>query len=388
MAIPFVYNARNLLRRPVSTLTTVIGVGLTIAVLLAAMALAEGFRSTLVATGSPDNALVLRKGADSEISSGISLESASILAAHPLVASGRTGRTLASLEMVTTINLPRVGQNGTSNMRVRGVDLDAIGVRIKPVIVEGRMFTPGTDEIVVGATIGPRFRDCSVGDVLMLQKRAFKVVGHFRADGGSFESEIWGDARVLMPAFHREGAYQVAALRMRDPARFEQLKRDLEGDPRLGVQVQRERDFYTDQSAATTGLIRGIGVFITFIMAIGALFGATNTMFAAVGSRTREIATLLVLGFRPLSVMLSFVVESMLVALCGGVLGCLLALPINGITTSTTNFRSFSEVAFQFRVTPELMVSALVVSLVLGLLGGLFPALRAARQSPAAALRS
>ena len=387
MAIPFSYNARNLMRRPISTATTAIGIGLTIAVLLAALALAEGFRATLVSTGSPDNAFLLRKGADNEISSGIGLEAASIIAADPIVATGPDGRPRASLEMLTTINMTRTGQNGTSNMRVRGVDLAAIGVRAKPTIVEGRMFTPGTDELIVGATIGPRFEHCKVGDELVLQKRRFKVVGHFKADGASFESEIWGDAKVLMPAFHREGGYQTVVFRMRDPSQFATLKKRLEDDPRLGVQVQRERDFYTDQSQATTMLIRGIGIFITAIMAIGALFGAANTMFAAVAGRTREIATLLVLGFSPWAVMVSFMIESTLVALTGGVLGCLLALPINGITTSTTNFRSFSEVAFQFRVTPELMLKALIFSAVLGLLGGFFPALRASRQAPSAALR-
>jgi ABC-type lipoprotein release transport system permease subunit len=388
MAIPFVYNLRNVVQRPVATLTTAVGVGLTVAVLLAAMALAEGFRSTLTSTGSPDNAFVLRKGADNEVSSGITLEAASILRAHSAVAVGPDGRPRASLEMLTTTNLARVGQNGSSNVKVRGIDVESIGMRTTPVLVEGRMFTPGTDEVVIGAAIASRFANCRVGDELKFQKRAFKVVGHFKTDGASFESEVWGDAKVLQPVFHREGGYQVVVLRMKDPARFEALRKELEGDPRLGVQVMRERDFYEDQSRATTTLIRGLGIFITVIMAVGALFGATNTMFAAVNGRTREIATLLVLGFSPGAVMLSFVVESMLLALAGGVLGCVLALPINGITTSTTNFSSFSEVAFQFRVTPVLMLVALVFSAVLGALGGFFPALRAARQAPAAALRS
>lgn len=388
MAIPFVYNLRNVAQRPVSTVTTAIGVGLTVAVLLAAMALAEGFRATLVSTGSADNAFVLRKGADNELSSGITLESADILKADPAVAVGPDGRPRASLEMLTTTNLDRVGQHGSSNVRVRGIDLDAIAVRAQPKLVEGRMFTPGTDEVVVGATIAPRFAGCRVGEELRFQKRPFKVVGHFTTAGASFESEVWGDAKVLMPVFHREGAYQVVVLRMKDPGRFDAFKKELEADPRLGVQVERERDFYAEQSQGTTALIRGLGLFITVIMAVGALFGAANTMFAAVNGRTREIATLLVLGFSPGAVMLSFVVESVLLALVGGVLGCLLALPINGITTSTTNFQSFSEVAFRFRVTPALLLAALVFSAVLGALGGLFPALRASRQAPASALRS
>jgi ABC-type lipoprotein release transport system permease subunit len=387
MAIPFVYNVRNVVQRPVATLTTATGIGLTVAVLLAAMALAEGFRATLSSTGSPDNALVLRKGADNELSSGISLDNAAILRANPNVAVGADGRALASFEMLTTSNLARVGQSGSSNIKVRGVDLAGIGVRATPRIVEGRAFTPGTDEVMVGTNISSRFADCRVGDVLKFQRRPFKVVGRFTTGGSSFESEVWGDASVLMPVFHRDGAYQVVVVRMKNPAGYEALKKEWEADPRLGVQVDRENAFYTEQSTGTTTLIRVLGIFITVIMAVGALFGAANTMFAAVSGRTREIATLLVLGFSPFAVMVSFVVESMLVALVGGALGCLLALPINGITTSTTNFQSFSEVAFQFRVTPALIVAALVFSAVLGVLGGFFPALRAANQPIARTLR-
>jgi len=387
MAIPFVYNVRNVAQRPVGTITTAIGIGLTVAVLLAALALAQGFESTLETTGSPNNAFVLRKGADNEIDSGIALDAAAVLASNPGVAVGPDGRSLASLEMLTTTNLERRGQNGSSNIRVRGVNPATIGMRAVPTIVEGRMFTPGTDEVIVGATIAPRFAGRGVGEVLKFQKRPFKVVGHFTTGGTSFESEIWGDAGVLMPVFHREGGYQVVALRMRDPARFDALKKELEGDPRLGVQVTRENEFYAEQSRALTALLRGIGIFITLIMAIGALFGAANTMFAAVSGRTREIATLLVLGFSPFAVMASFVTESVLIALAGGVLGCLLALPINGITTSTTNFQSFSEMAFKFQVTPALMVAALVFAAAMGVLGGFFPALRAARQPIARTLR-
>lgn len=387
MAIPFAYNVRNVAQRPIATLNTAIGVALTIAVLLAALALAEGFRSTLSSTGSDANVLVLREGADSEVTSGLTLEMAAILAAHPNVAAAANGGPMASFEMVTTVNLPRIGQKGASNIKVRGVDLDDIGMRTTPRIVEGRAFTPGTDEIIVGNLISPRFEHCRVGDVITLQKRPLRVVGRFTSGGSSFESEIWGDARALAPVFHREGGWQIGVLRMKDPAAFDAMKREWEADPRLGVQARRESEFYASQSAGTTGLIRGLGIFITSIMAIGALFGAANTMFAAVANRRREIATLLVLGFSPRAVMASFIAESMLVALVGGALGCILALPINGITTSTTNFQSFSEVAFQFRVTPQLVVAALVFSAILGALGGFFPALRAANQPLSRGLR-
>jgi ABC-type lipoprotein release transport system permease subunit len=221
----------------------------------------------------------------------------------------------------------------------------------------------------------------------VFQKRPFTVVGHFATGGSSLESEIWGDANVLMPVMHREDAYQVALFRMKDPSQFDALKRLIERDPRLGVQADREDRFYAEQSAALTAVLGVVGVFITVIMSVGALFGAANTMFASIGARTREIATLLVLGFRPGAIMVSFVIESVLIGVIGGVLGCLIALPINGITTSTTNFQSFSEVAFAFRVTPLTLLIGLAFAAGMGLVGGFLPALRASRQSLAAALR-
>ena len=387
MAIPLRYNVRSVLRRPIGTFTTALGIGLTIAILIAALALAEGFRSTLVSAGSPKNVLVLRKGADSEISSGVGIDATNIIRSSPDVATGPDGRPLCSPEMVVISNQKRIGQPGSSNVLLRGVDLAAVGVRTTPTIVDGRMFTPGTDEVVVGRKIASRFEQCKIGDVLMFQKRPFKVVGHFAAGGSGFESEIWGDSKVLMPVMNREGAFQVVTFRMKDPSRFPAIKKLLEEDPRLGVQVEREDQFFAEQSAALTGLLRTVGIFITVIMSIGALFGAANTMFASVGSRTREIATLLVLGFRPWSVMLSFVIESVIIALIGGAIGCLIALPINGLTTSTTNFSSFAEVAFSFRVTPGSLLTGMIFAGVMGALGGFLPALGAARQSLASALR-
>lgn len=386
MAIPIVYNVRNVIQRPVGTLTTAAGIGLTVAILIAALALAEGFRLTLATSGSPANVLVLRKGADSEISSGISREETAILRSLPDVATGPDGRPLFSAEMVVVSNLRRVGQPGSSNLKLRGVDLPSLAVRGAPVIVAGRMFTPGTDEVVVGRAIAGRFEHCRVGDEIVFQKRPFKVVGHFATGGSSFESEIWGDANVLMPVMHRD-AYQVVLFRMKDPSRFEALRRVITGDPRLGVEPEREDRFYADQSRALTTLLRTVGVFITVIMSVGALFGAANTMFASIGARTREIATLLVLGFRPGAIMVSFVIESVLIALVGGALGCLIALPINGITTSTTNFQSFSEVAFAFRVSPAILLTGMIFAAAMGLIGGFLPALKASRQPLAAALR-
>jgi putative ABC transport system permease protein len=387
MAIPLAYNVRNVLQRPASTAATAVGIGLTVAVLLAALALAAGFRATMRAAGSPDKALVLSSGADSEVMSGFARSAGDILRAHPGVAVGPDGRAQISTEMVATTNLPRLGQKGSSNVAVRGIDLATIGVRVTPKIVAGRMFTPGTEEVIVGKAIATRFAHCQVGDRIKVQRRQLQVVGLFTAGGAGYESEVWGDQNVLMPLFHRDGGYQVALLRMKDPSTFAAFKKELESDPRLGVAVQREDLYYAEQSQGVAMLVTVLGGFITLIMAVGALFGAVNTMFAAVGGRTREIATLLVLGFSPFAVMTSFMIESVLIAVMGGVLGCLIALPINGITTSTTNFQSFSEVAFAFRVTPTVMLIGLIFSAVLGLVGGFVPALRAAREPLASGLR-
>ena len=387
MALPLSYNVRNVLNRPVSTLTTAVGIGLTVTIFIGALALGEGFKASLVSTGKPDNAIVLRKGADSEISSGLSRDAANILRSLNGVATGPDGAPMVSAELVVVTNKERVGQSGSSNLTVRGVDLAATKVRGDVRITEGRMFRAGSDEVIVGRRIAPRFANCRVGDHIRFQQREFTVVGQFSAEGSMFESEIWGDAAVLMPALDRDG-FQTVVFRMRDPSQFDRLKREIESDPRLEAQCQRELSFYAAQSEFFTHLVVGIGVFITLIMAVGAVFGAANTMFAAVGARTREIATLLVLGFTPGAITLSFMIESVFLSLLGGVIGCLLALPINGITTSTTNFSSFSELAFAFRVTPQTLLAGLIFAGALGLVGGVLPAWRAGRQTLAQSLRA
>lgn len=388
MAIPISYNLRNVTQRPWSTLATTLGIALVVAILVGAFALASGFQAAMVETGSPENLIVLRTGADSEISSGVSRDAANILRALADVKQGPDGRPLASAEMVVLINQPRLGQSGSSNVTVRGIDTEGLKLRDQLEIVEGRMFTPGTDEVIVARRMARRFASCGIGDQLRFGQREFSVVGHFTAGGSAFDSEVWGDNAVLMPALNRESAFQSVTLRMRDTTRFAALKKELEADPRLGVQVRTERDWYSAQSAQMATIIRIGGIFITLIMAVGAIFGAMNTMFAAVKQRTREIAVLLTLGFSPFAIMLSFLVESVMISLIGGVAGCLIALPINGITTSTTNWSSFSEVAFAFRVTPVGMLVGLGFAAVLGVVGGFLPALSAGRQSLAASLRA
>lgn len=388
MAIPISYNIRNIIQRPLTALATGSGIAMVVMILIGAFALASGFQAALVETGSPQNAFIRRTGADSEISSGVSRDAANIIRALPEIATGVDGRLLVSTDLVVLTNLERVGQTGSSNVPIRGIDPASLALRPQIQIVAGRMFGPGTDEVMVGKRVGRRFRNLGIGNRVKLGQREFTVVGHFSAAGSAFESEIWGDNAVLMPALDREGAFQSVTFRMRDPARFAELKKRLEADPRLGVQVQTEREFYSSQSQILAGVIRAAGVFITLIMAIGAVFGAMNTMYAAVGHRTREIAVLLTLGFSPFAIGLSFLIESVFLSLIGGALGCLLAIPINGITTSTTNWASFSEVAFAFRVTPLGMAFGLAFAAVMGVVGGFLPARQAARQSLAASLRA
>jgi len=388
MAIPIVYNVRNVMLRPWTTLATGWGIAMVVMILVGAFALASGFEAALVESGSPDNAIVMRVGADSEISSGVSRDAASILKALPDVAPGKDGKPLVSADMVVLTNLPRIGQTGTSNVTIRGVDPSSFTLRDQVKIVSGRMFTPGTGEVIVGQRISRRFQGLAIGDHVTFGQQSFAVVGLFTAAGSAFESEVWGDNAVLMPAFDRTDAFQSVTFRMRKPAKFEELKKRLQGDPRLGVQVKTERAFYSEQSRLLAGMIRVSGLLITLIMAVGAVFGAMNTMYATIGQRTREIAVLLTLGFTPGSIMRSFLFESVVLCLIGGVLGCLLALPINGITTSTTNWSSFSEVAFAFRVTPIGIALGLIFSMLLGLVGGFLPARQASKQSLAGSLRA
>ena len=383
--IPILYNIRNLRQRPVSTFTTALGMALVVTVFIAMSALSRGFRAALVQTGSQDNVLVLRKGANSELSSGLGRDAAASLAAMPFVARGADGQPLISPEVYVVVNLQRL-TGGMANVVARGVNLRAFDVRKGVKIAEGRMFQPGASEIVVGKTIVPRFANLRVGDSVHFASRQWAVVGTFEANGSAFESEIWGENEQFMPAF-RGQAFQSITFRMADPAGFDEVKRVLEADQRLGVDAKREHDFYANQSVMLYQVLNFIGVFVASIMAVGAVFGAVNTMYAAVSSRAPEIAMLLTIGFRPTAVLVSFMIESALIAVLAGILGGLLSLPINGIVTSTTNWASFSEIAFAFLITPDLLVSGLVFAVVMGVLGGFFPAWRAARQEIVVALR-
>lgn len=388
MKIPFVYNLRSVTQRPVSTALTALGVGLVVAVFVATLALANGFIAALVKTGSTDNVLLLRRGADSELSSGIPREDISIISASPHIATGADGRPLVSPETYIVINIQRAGGGpfDVANVVARGVSDKAWEVRRNIKIIEGRRFASGQSEICVGSKLKGRFANVNVGDVLRFSNRNWNVVCRFTADGSAFESEIWGENEQFQGVFRGNG-FQDVAFRLKDPAGFEEAKRAFLADQRLQVDAHRESEFYANQSALLGNILRFLAIMITGIMAVGAVFGAVNTMYAAVSSRTPEIAVLLTLGFPPRSVLASFLAESAIIAFLGGIVGCLLALPINGVVTSTTNWASFSEIAFAFRVTPQLLLAGLLFAVVMGLVGGFFPARRASKLPVIQALR-
>jgi ABC-type antimicrobial peptide transport system permease subunit len=385
MKIPLIYNLRSIMQRPASTAMTAVSIGLVVAVFVAMLALATGFRAALAKTGSRDNVIVLRQGANDELSSGISRETARIIASFPHIAMGDDGLPLVSPEVYVLLN-PDRKTGGIGNVVARGVDDRAFGVRKGVRIVAGRRFTSGASEVIVGRRIAERFVNMDIGDSLEFGGRKWAVVGHFASDGSGFESEVWGENEQFMPVF-RGQVYQSVIFRLAPGATLDEVKRVLETDPRIQVSVRDEQDFYTSQSGILSTTLKIMAVFISGIMSIGAIFGAVNTMYAAVASRSPEIAVMLTLGFRPRSVLASFLVEAAVIALIGGTLGCVFALPINGLATSTTNWQSFSEVAFAFRVTPALLLYGLMFSVVMGLVGGFFPAWRAARMPVVQGLR-
>ena len=380
------YNLRSMIVRKSTAAMTAGGIAMVVAVFVMTLAIAQGFRATLVASGSPGNAIVLRKGATAETVSAVLRSDVPIVDSLPQVARDANGRPLSSPELVVIIALPRQSDNQPANVPARGVGPRAFEVRDTLTFVEGHRFTPGTREINVGRLAVGRFKGLTLGSDVKFGAQTWKVAGIFTADDAAFESEIWGDVDLMMPAFQRNG-YQSLTVKLADPAMFDSFKAAIEGDARLYLQPQREQDYYTEQSRAMTTVIRAFGTFVTLILSIGAVFGAMNTMYAAVAYRTREIGTLRALGFSRLRIVSAFLVESVALAIVGGLLGCILALPVHGLSTGTTNFSSFSEVAFKFRITPTLLVLGLVFSALMGAVGGLLPALRAARIPVARALR-
>lgn len=385
MKIPLVYSLRSLLRRPATAAATAGGIALVVLTFVGMLALASGFRAAMIETGRPGNVTVLRAGSDSEMMSGLTREQAAIVRALPHLARAADGRPLLTGDVYVVATRERT-DGSQAHVPVRGVSGEAFQVRDQVRIVAGRRFQPGRPEVIVGRGIAERIQGLGLGETVRFGQQDFTVVGHFTARGSAFESEVWGENEQMMAVF-RGPFFQSLTFRLADPAAFDAVKHTLAADPRLGVDVYREADFFAGQSRLLTTVLRFLAVFVTSIMAVGAVFGAINTMDALVGYRTREVALLLTLGFRPRSVLAAFLFEALLLALVGGLAGVLLALPINGITTSTTNMQSFAEIVFQFRVTPAIVGTGLLFAATMGLLGGFLPARRASRQVIAAALR-
>jgi putative ABC transport system permease protein len=366
---------------------TVIGIAGVVAVFVGVLSMAAGFRQAMTVSSSPDTAIVLRSGADSEMVSGFSREQTQIIADSPGVARTAQGP-LSSAELFVIINLPKRSTGTDANVPLRGVEASALLVRDNLKITQGRMFDWGKDEVVVGSGAAREFAGLDIGSSIKVGRYEWPVVGVFSANGAVCESEIWTDAKVLQAAYHRGDSFQSVRARLTSPGAFQTFKDSLTSNPQLTVTASRQSEYYAQQSEAMTRLITTLGFSIAFLMAIGAVFGALNTMYSTVAARTREIATLRALGFGSGAVVVSLMLESLLLAMLGGVAGASLAyLAFNGYHTSTMNFQSFSQVAFAFQVTPRLLLQGLGWATAIGLIGGLLPAVRAARLPIAAALR-
>jgi putative ABC transport system permease protein len=386
MALPLSYNIRNIAVRWKITLLAVGGISLVVAVLLVLTAMANGFRVALRATGSPENAIVTQRGSNGELTSGFSRDNANTIMVDSRVERDDRGQPLASPEIVIVASLPRKTDGSDVNVTVRGVSPMAFKVRQNVRIVEGRNFTPGLYELVVGKKASDRYEGAQVGATIRIQRRTWNVVGVFTSEGSGFESEIWGDVDVMGPAFNRSNGYQSLTVRLKDPSTVAAFDADLQRNPSMQVQMAGEREFYEKQAGTTAATLVALAVFVGVVMGIGAIFGAMNTMYGLVASRTREIGTLRALGFSRMSILVAFMIESAFLALIAGIVGCILALPVNAMSGATGG-ANFSEVAFAFRLSPVWLVIAIVAAVLMGIFGGLFPSFRAARTPITAALR-
>jgi putative ABC transport system permease protein len=387
MALPLIYNLESVRVRWASTVVAVLGIAGSVGVFVAMLALARGFQAAMVSSGSEHNAMVRRAGATSEMDSAITLEQLRAIEDSAEVMRGADGP-LVSPEVVVVAALPLQKTGTDANVQLRGVSLRALAVHDKVKIVDGRFFTPGLFELTVGKNAKDAYRGVAVGDEVKLGGTAWKVVGSFDAGGSAFDSEIWCDANLLNATYQRPtGIHQSVAARLVGDDGVAPLERRFAADPRMKVRVERETDYYRRASQQLTTFITVLGTLVALVMALGAVFAALNTMYSAVAERTREIATIRALGFGEGSVVLSFVIESLLVALAGGIVGCLVALPLNGLVTQTMNFQTFSHLSFAFRVTPAVVGWGIAFALLMGLVGGLPPAIRAARVPVVVALR-
>lgn len=387
MALPIVYNIRSLGQRWKVTMLAVFGIALVVAVFVTLLAMEAGFRISLRSTGSPLNGIVTQRGSMSELTSWMQIGDANVVKVDPRVARDSQGAPMASCEVVVLTTRPKRADNQPANITFRGVSPMGFKVRNSVKVVEGRSFTPGLYEVIVGKKIADRVTGLDIGSTISVQKKNWKVVGLFDAGGSSFESEIWGDYDAMAPAIGRNGGCESLTLRLQDPKTLEAFDKELRANPRVQLQLDSEPKYYENLADGTAEALLFLAGFVSIVMGIGAVFGAMNTMYAIVSQRTREIGTLRALGFSRFSILLSFVMESVLLAAVGGLLGCLLALPMNGFTTATGQTSSFSELAFAFRITPPVVTVGFAFAVLMGVFGGLLPAFRAALMPVTKALR-
>jgi putative ABC transport system permease protein len=386
-SVPVSYNLRSIKARWTSAIVAVLGIAGTVGVFVAMLSLANGFKATLVASGSPGNALILRAGSPTEMMGGVTLDSVRVVQDEPGVARDASGP-LVTQEVVGVMPFPLISTGTDANVQVRGVSSNVLRVRTFAKIADGRMFKPGLSEIVVGKNASKSYVGLTVGNTVQFGGGRWQVVGIFDTGGSAFDSEIWCDAKLLNEILKRpDNIFQSITVHLESPRDFQQFKDAVTSDPRMNVDVTREVDYYAKQSNVMTRLITVLGGLVAAIMAVGAIFGALNTMYSAIAERGREIATMRAVGFSGWNVILSFLFEALLISLVGGILGCLAVLPLNGLTTNTMNFQTFANVAFAFKITFDLLLLGVVFALVMGVLGGLLPAIRAASRPVAVALR-
>jgi len=387
MKIPVSYSFRNLWTRRLTTVFTASGMALVVFVFASILMLSEGLKKTLVTTGSYNNVVVIRKGAGSEVQSGIDREPASVVETQPEIATGPDGQRLLAKELVVLINLQKRGSTKPGQVVIRGVTGNSFILRPQVKLVKGRLPRPGSSELIAGLSIAKRFQGAGFGETLHFSMRDWNIVGIFDAGNTGFTSEIWGDVDQLMQSFRRP-VYSSIIFRLGNSSEFNKVKERLENDPRLTVEAKRETKYYADQSEMMAKFLRILGMSLTLIFSIGAIIGAMITMYASVANRVAEIGTLRAIGFQRRNILYSFMIEAMLLGLVGGCIGLFFASFLQLFTISTLNFQTFSELAFSFTLTFEIAWKALLFSLIMGLVGGVLPALRAARMNIVEALRA
>ncbi len=386
-SIPFSYIARNLWTRKLTTILTAGGLALVVFVFATVLMLNEGLRQTLVDTGTEDNAVVIRRGADNEVQSGVDRNQASIVESQPQIAFSKEGLRLASKETVVLMSLNKRGNDKPSNVVIRGVSPTGLVMRPQIKLTAGRMFAPGSSEIVAGSAIARQFIGAGLGEKLRFGQRDWVIVGTFDAGGTGFDSEVWGDGEQLMQAFCRP-VFSSVIVKLNDANQFDVFKKNIESDQRLTVETKPERQFYADQSRGLSLFLSVIGFVLSFIFSVGAMIGAMITMYSSVANRIGEIGTLRALGFRRSSILIAFLTEALLLALVGGIIGLAFASLMQFVNFSTTNVQSFAELAFSFKLNPAIMVYSIIFALVMGFFGGFLPAVRAARMKIVDSLRA